>query len=193
MEKTSDKKDVILQKSICLFATKGYDGVGVQEICSAAKITKPTLYYYFNNKAGLLQAIVATKGHDFLNCIALAAQFSGDFIFSLNTIINSCAHFAQENPDFFRLHCTLQTASPNSEAAQQYLPLSQTIDEVYLNFFKKSSEQIGNMRSKEIIFSRMFRQIVDSACLDLLSESTRKKNIHLQAIVHAFAYGVVSG
>ena len=63
MEKISENKDLILNTAIRLFAEKGYDGVGVQEICVESKITKPTLYYYFSSKAGLLSAIIENKGN----------------------------------------------------------------------------------------------------------------------------------
>ena len=40
MEKNTETKALILEKAIELFAAKGYDGVGVQEICTESKITK---------------------------------------------------------------------------------------------------------------------------------------------------------
>ena len=41
-----------------LFYAKGYDAVGVQEIVDRAGITKPTLYYYFGSKLGLLKTLL---------------------------------------------------------------------------------------------------------------------------------------
>ena len=61
MEQDSTKQ-TILQAAERLFAYKGYDAVGVQEIVTDAGITKPTLYYYFRSKCGLLEALVRTKG-----------------------------------------------------------------------------------------------------------------------------------
>lgn len=48
----------ILETALDLFATRGYDGTSVQEICDAAHITKPTLYHFFGNKEGVYAAIV---------------------------------------------------------------------------------------------------------------------------------------
>ncbi len=36
-----------------LFARKGYDATTVREIVQAAGVTKPALYYYFQNKEGI--------------------------------------------------------------------------------------------------------------------------------------------
>ena len=44
-----------------LFYSRGYDATGVQEIVDRAGVTKPTLYYYFGSKKGLLKAILDIK------------------------------------------------------------------------------------------------------------------------------------
>ena len=49
-----DNRERILQCALELFYAKGYDAVGVQEIAQKAGITKPTLYYYFGSKYGLI-------------------------------------------------------------------------------------------------------------------------------------------
>jgi AcrR family transcriptional regulator len=48
-----DKKDAILQSAIALFLDKGYSATSTNDICAAAKINKPTLYYYFKSKRHL--------------------------------------------------------------------------------------------------------------------------------------------
>ena len=56
-----DTKTSIMECAVKLFASKGYDAVSVQEITTAANITKPTLYYYFGSKEGLLQEVIKVK------------------------------------------------------------------------------------------------------------------------------------
>ena len=41
-----------------LFATKGYPGTSVREIVEAAGVTKPSLYYYFENKEQLYRSLI---------------------------------------------------------------------------------------------------------------------------------------
>jgi AcrR family transcriptional regulator len=43
----TNKKDSILQIAMELFLEKGYSATSTNDICAAAKINKPTLYYYF--------------------------------------------------------------------------------------------------------------------------------------------------
>ena len=50
-----DNRELLLNTALELFHAKGYDAVGVQEIVEKAGVTKPTLYYYFGSKLGLLK------------------------------------------------------------------------------------------------------------------------------------------
>ena len=52
-----DNREAILSEALHLFYVRGYDAVGVQEIVDAAGVTKPTLYYYFGSKKGLLETL----------------------------------------------------------------------------------------------------------------------------------------
>lgn len=63
METNGSTQQQILVAALSRFASCGYAGTSVQEIVDAAKVTKPTLYYYFTNKAGLYQALV-NSAHD---------------------------------------------------------------------------------------------------------------------------------
>ncbi len=48
------RKEEILRAVLQLFLKKGYTATSTNDICSAAKLTKPTLYYYFGSKRNLL-------------------------------------------------------------------------------------------------------------------------------------------
>lgn len=51
-------REVVLESAIAAFARKGYAGTSVQDILQATHLSKPTLYYYFESKAGLFRAIL---------------------------------------------------------------------------------------------------------------------------------------
>lgn len=57
-EQLQDKQDIgvrerLLMAATELFACKGYASTTVREIVNAAGVTKPVLYYYFQNKEGI--------------------------------------------------------------------------------------------------------------------------------------------
>lgn len=53
-----DAKQKIFEAAAELFARDGYYKTSVREICEAAGVTKPVLYYYFKDKETLLEALV---------------------------------------------------------------------------------------------------------------------------------------
>ena len=55
-----DTKQRILEKSLELFSTKGYDAVSVGEIAKAVGIKAPSLYNHFPSKQAIFGAILET-------------------------------------------------------------------------------------------------------------------------------------
>jgi len=55
-----DTKQHILEKSLELFSTKGYDAVSVGEIAKAVGIKAPSLYNHFPSKQAIFDAILET-------------------------------------------------------------------------------------------------------------------------------------
>ena len=64
---------MLLDAALDLFYAKGYDAVGVQEIVDRAGVTKPTLYYYFGSKIGLLRNLLE-RGYNILEKGVLEAS-----------------------------------------------------------------------------------------------------------------------
>lgn len=60
-----DNRETILETALDLFYTRGYDAVGVQEIAERSGVTKPTLYYYFKSKYGLLEQLLKSRSEGF--------------------------------------------------------------------------------------------------------------------------------
>ena len=58
---SGQKKEEILRTVLQLFLKKGYNATSTSDICSAAKLAKPTLYYYFGSKRNLLFSL--HQGH----------------------------------------------------------------------------------------------------------------------------------
>jgi AcrR family transcriptional regulator len=48
----------ILEVAQELFTKRGFSNVAVRDICKAANVTAPTVYYYFRNKEALFDAVV---------------------------------------------------------------------------------------------------------------------------------------
>jgi len=53
---TQEKR--ILEVAKELFTERGFSNVAIRDICRAADVSPPTVYYYFKNKEGLFDAVV---------------------------------------------------------------------------------------------------------------------------------------
>lgn len=54
----ADTKERIYEAAVELFYECGYNGTTIRDICSKAKVQPPTVYYHYENKQGLLYAVL---------------------------------------------------------------------------------------------------------------------------------------
>ena len=113
-----DNRAELIDRALELFAAYGYDGVGVQHICEAAAVTKPTLYHYFGSKRGLLETLLQERTDELILSLAELAKTEGDMYETLKRAASLVIAFARRNPSFYRLYLALWFAPTRSQARQ---------------------------------------------------------------------------
>ncbi len=95
-----DTRNAIFQAAATAFSSRGFDGVGVDDIARQAKVNKAMIYYHFADKLALYRAVVA----DMLNTVAASAvaiaesgQSPSD---KLNQFIENFVRLADQRPWF---------------------------------------------------------------------------------------------
>ena len=187
-----ENKDLITENAIKLFSQKGYDSVGVQELCEVSGITKPTLYFYFKSTAGVLEHIVNTKGVELLSKIKTALIYNHDFIKGLTDVLKTEINFAVENTAFFDLHCILLNSPENSEQKNIYSHIISQIQKCFDDFFIASCNEFGNMRGKEILYSKLFHNNVVSAAVLVAKGHLKYSEETVYQIIHSQVYGMAN-
>lgn len=61
----TDTRGRILAAATRLFAELGFNGASVRQICEAAGVSKPVVYYHFASRDGLLMAVLQNLGEGF--------------------------------------------------------------------------------------------------------------------------------
>lgn len=192
-ETTKDNtKENLLELSLALFSQKGYDSVGVQEICTSTGITKPTLYYYFKSKRGLLEEILKSKGEILYQILASAAEYNHDFIKHLTDLLKAQLDFAKQNTNFFRFCISLANAPDENESSECFAPLNKRLDDLYINLFKKCTAEFGNMKGLEKLYAMNFKAIVNSTSMQFISGKLKVNDDTIYRIIRAFVYGVAN-
>jgi len=102
----------ILQAALECFARSGYSGASVQQIVGKARVSKPALYYYFKDKAGLFQALVDEAHDQRFALMQDAAARAVDFRGQLVEILSALFAFLEENRDLMRIAFATAFAAP---------------------------------------------------------------------------------
>jgi AcrR family transcriptional regulator len=95
-------EDALLRAAESLLEREGPDGVTTRAVCAAAKVRAPTLYHYFGDKNGLLDAVVAKGVKAFLKR-KQTVRDTGDALADLISGWESFIGFALDHPQLFRL------------------------------------------------------------------------------------------
>src|SRR6476659_3263308 len=97
--KNQSVRDRLFRTGLAAFAEHGYAEVSVDEIVKSASTTKPMLYYYFGNKAGLYQAIGEEAFAVLRAGYVLAEDKSAEPLDRLRAFIQADFKTMRENPD----------------------------------------------------------------------------------------------
>lgn len=102
----------ILRAALKRFAHSGYSAASVQQIVSDAKVSKPTLYYYFSDKAALFEALVHEAHDERYRLMTEAAARAKDIRSQLLEILNVLFEYFAENRELMRISLATAFASP---------------------------------------------------------------------------------
>ena len=99
------RRDEILEIAVGLFATRGYHGVSMDDIGSAAGVTGPALYHHFAGKEAMLVAALIPVSEGLLHGgKARVARHPEDARAALADLIEFHVEFALANPAVIALH-----------------------------------------------------------------------------------------
>jgi TetR/AcrR family transcriptional regulator len=151
-----DNRAAILSVALALFAERGYDAVGVQEVVEAAGVTKPTLYHYFGSKQGLLQALLEQHHAPLRAAVREAAVYHGNLPHTLARLGQAFFEAARLDPVYYRMQLALYFAPPGSEAHQLVLDQVKDQYESVEAIFAAAVREHGNMRGRQQLFAAAF-------------------------------------
>lgn len=190
-----ENKERIMQCAEELFYSKGYDATGVQEIVERAGVTKPTLYYYFGSKKGLLKAIFDTKFERLTPELKEVGQQPGDIRTKLYSLARVYHRFFEEEYKFFMLLMALYYSARENEAYQTAKPYFNGFYDSVIHLFEESAAELGNMNGRQKLFAINFIGVMNQYLTSSFDENAGKyvatqEQVH--AMVDQFMYGIFS-
>jgi AcrR family transcriptional regulator len=113
-----DTRQLILNVALRHFANRGYAGTSVQDIVDEAKVAKPMLYYYFESKAGLFQALIDNAHDERYRILREAAEQHDGLKKKLDAILVALFDFIQNHREVVRLGFASAFAAPGELPAE---------------------------------------------------------------------------
>lgn len=191
LEKESTRH-TILTTALDLFALRGYDAVGVQEIVDESGVTKPTLYHHFGNKRGLLDAIIDRYGNMMYAVIDRGATYNHDIVMNLTVLVRDYVAFALSHQAYFRFHLALLSTPPENISSAAYQSFRTAFSERLERLFREASADHGNMKGRERLYSENFQGMLRAWALLVVNREIELSDETLNRVVHFFMHGIFS-
>lgn len=187
-----DTREKILHESLELFSKKGYDNVGVQEICDNSSITKPTLYHYFGSKSGLLAEIMSENYGNLRKIITASTEYSGDLPLTINKTVRAYFGFAKTNPGFYRIMISAFSAPVDSDMYRNSQSLMLNQYEIMERLFLSASKDHGNMKNKHKPLAATFLGHINTYISLWLNNFKELDEELVFSASHQFMHGIYS-
>jgi|WetSurMetagenome_2_1015567.scaffolds.fasta_scaffold579220_2 AcrR family transcriptional regulator len=192
MEIVPGNRQTILGTALHLFSQRGYEAVGVAELCDESGITKPTLYHYFGSKRGLLDAVVAERGTAVRDRVRAASAYDHDVRLGVERIAFAFTSSAREDSDFARLRLALAFAPPSSESWQAAASMNAELYGCVETFFRAAADDHGNMRGRSRPYAASFIGTIDTYVGFFLAEQIELTDEVVRGALRQFMYGIFS-
>jgi TetR/AcrR family transcriptional regulator len=183
-------REKILDSAVELFAARGFDAVGVQEITMKSGITKPTLYHYFGSKSGLLQVIMGEYGSKLSEAVGAAAVYQGDLSLALAELGKAFFEFAKTYPVFYRMQLAMYFAPPKCESNQMVRRFNEIQFHLIEELFKAATVHHHNLKDRHGALAASFIGHVNTYIGFALNGYIELREEIIYQIVHQFMYGI---
>ncbi|MEA4811409.1 MAG: TetR/AcrR family transcriptional regulator [Anaerolineaceae bacterium] len=187
-----NKRELILEIAMRLFTGYGYEATGVQEICEAAEVTKPTLYHYFKSKQGLLETLLQEKQVGFQDTLRQACEYKNDLTGNISSVMRRYFCFTKDEPVFYRLRLTLSYAPTKSGAYRAILPWLIEEHKLLAALFKAAAEDHGNMRERDETCALSLLGTINVYALEILNGRLMLDEGLIYRAQHQFMHGIFS-
>lgn len=188
----TNTRETLLAQALNLFARKGYDGTGVQEIVNAANVSKPTLYHYFQDKIGLLQALLDEK---LVPLLEELEKTGTDPDTKMEQDLTRCGdiicEYAAQNPQAYRLFLNLMFAPPESPQFEAAVVHAQRQFAAIERIFTLYRENAPDRPDRDdALCAAVFQGLVHNLITLFLHGHVRLDHGLVKQSVHRFVHGL---
>lgn len=179
------KKHEILNASIRLFATKGFDKTTLDEIAAAAEFGKGTIYNYFSSKEEIFVAIMEYITGKYFSMLANKMNTTVTLKDLIRSMTETIYEYYSKNPEQFVLMQRIRNLSLSFNPVEKSKTLRgnfEKIDKLYGERIRKAieSNEIKNMdveKLKMLMQSMFFGFLHQLFIRNKINETDVKKDV----------------
>ena len=108
-----DKRELILQAAVRVFAAQGYEATRVGDVAKEAGVAYGLVYHYFGSKDAVLEAVFREAWGRPLAAVALAEETAKDAAEQLGLVVKIVLRAWRDDPNLVRLLVREITRSPH--------------------------------------------------------------------------------
>jgi AcrR family transcriptional regulator len=190
-----DARQRILRSALKIISNCGYEGASIQEIVKAAKVTKPTLYYYFGSKEGLHSALVDWAQDERFDLMQRTVAKHRGFRVQLTALLEALFRFARDHREFTRVCFATAFAAPGEIPNQQQCRNKGSRNFEFVHQLIKegiaAGELTSSFRSQELA-AMIYSQITFYLMSQLLDPKQSQQRQEAKRIIQLFFNGAGS-
>jgi TetR/AcrR family transcriptional regulator len=149
----------ILNAATELFAQKGYAACSIREICQAAGVTKPVLYYHFRSKEHLYQELMLDIFNQSRKNLLRLASFRGSLRDRLILYVSSEFRNCKKDPNGIRFLFRMMFAPEGEYPPFNYLEEFKRERKIIAGFVEEDNRE-GRLSDPEMISSALMGMIL---------------------------------
>ena len=113
MARAEDKRQLILEAAVRVFAARGYDAARVGDVAKEAGVAYGLVYHYFGSKEAVLEVVFREQWGRLLAAVALAEETGEGAPEQLGLVVKIVLRAWRDDPDLVRLLVREITRSPH--------------------------------------------------------------------------------
>lgn len=145
----NDARERLLAAALDQFTRRGYAATSVRELCEAAGVTKPVLYYYFKSKEGLYLELMQGAYALFESTVAELTMYTGGILEQITLFCEGVFETGMDNLPILRLIYSIYFGTPQGAP---HFDLDQYYDrmlEIIGSLIQEGSDQ-GEIRAGNV-------------------------------------------
>lgn len=141
--KSEDTKKLLISCAVKVFFEYGFEKASMRQIVEMAGVTKPTIYYYFKNKAELYRYILDTHIQKVINSVNRIINNPGDYTEAFQSLIDSFSEGFESEPQEY--------AITQSEMSGRGIFYGYVRDRYFMNLFNDLADFLRIGIEKKVI------------------------------------------